>query len=220
MNACLSATTTAPYLPAASRTLPPPVRRSAPWNVFILFLGGFAGIVVILLAVLVLSFRMGGEARTVRHAVFAAAPDEWTPEFEFGVGRLPALLARSGIRLAQSHLDLPPEALAGVAAFRSADVGIYRRSHDSRDLSQAQAMEGVVHAMQQRNWEPVVSVQDGDECVQVFVPKSMDSHRDTQACVFVMEKDQLVIVSARLDLEPLLGIAEHHLSKHALRKAK
>ena len=219
MNAYLS-TTTAPYLATASTLGHRSVQRSTPWNRLILFLGGVAAVGLIFFAVLVFSFRMGGEARAVRHALFAAAPEEWTPEFEFGVGRLPALLARSGIRLAQSQLDLPPEALAGIAAFRSADVGIYHRSHPSNNRTRAQAMEGVDLVMRERDWEPVVSVQDGDDCVQVFVPKSLDSHRDTQACVFVMERNQLVIVSARIDLEPLLGIAEHHLAKHALRKAK
>lgn len=211
--------------PLPSCALPLPTLSQAhprtPWNRFILSLGILASValtgVLTLVLALVLSLRMGGEARTLRRAVFAATPDAWEPQLEIGVGRLPAWIARTGVKLADPHLDLPTEALAGIASFRSADVGIYHRNASAPTASKTETLAHVDAAMTARDWEPVVSVHDGQETVLVFLPKDLHSLRDARACVFVMQKDQLVIVSARLDLDPLIGLIQQklpHLVSH------
>jgi len=198
-------------LPAYAVPTPSSVRRGFRWRWLFLTLGGLASLAVIFLVALLLSFRMGGEARAVRHAVFAATPGEWSPQFELGVGRLPAWLARAGFHLVEGKLDLPPEAGFGVDAFRSADVGVYQRRHSGAPSSHAITLAKVDDAMSGRDWESIVSVQEGRQSVRVFVPKTMTDLRDTQACVFVMERDELIIVSARLNLEPLLELASSKL---------
>jgi hypothetical protein len=44
---------------------------------------------------------------------------------------------------------------------------------------------------------------DGEDAVAVFAPAKTDSLRNVRACVFVMADEQLVVVSARGNLEPL-----------------
>ncbi len=197
-------------------------RRRSPWRWCFLGFGVLAVLATFAFVALLLSFRMGGEARSVRKAVFAAAPGVWERKFELGVGRFPAFLARAGFRVADGPLDLPPEAAAGIAAFRSADVGIYHRRRSAADPGSARTAFGRVdEAMRERDWDPIVSVQEGGRCVRVFVPNTLADTRDARACVVVQERDQLIIVSARLDLEPLLDIVQRKFSEqgflHALR---
>ncbi len=189
-------------------------RRGFRWRWLVLTIGGLTTLAAVFFITLLLSFRMGGEARAVRHAVFAAAPGEWSPKIELGVGRLPAWIARTGFHLFESRLNLPPEARFGVDAFRSADVGVYQRRRSAASSSPGAMFADVDQAMDERDWEPVVAVQEGHQSVRVFVPKNVSNIRDAQACVFVLERDELVIVSARLNLEPLLELASsklHHL---------
>ncbi|MGE3310185.1 MAG: hypothetical protein AB7O66_09470 [Limisphaerales bacterium] len=200
---------------SASATVATRATRSrSPWRWFFLAFGILAAIAVFAIVSLILSFRMGGEARSIRKAVFAATPGEWKRDFEFGVGRLPAFLARAGFQFADSKLNLPPEAAAGIAAFRSADVGIYRRRGSSADLEATRtALGNVDDLMEARDWDSIVSVQEGSQSVRVFVPNSLSDPSDTRACVVVIERDQMVIVSARANLEPLLEIVRTKLAE-------
>jgi hypothetical protein len=200
-------------LPLASCAVPTPfpARRRSPWRWILITLGGLTTLAAVFFITLLLSFRMGGEARALRQAVLAATPGEWAPRFEFGVGRLPAWLARAGFHLAEGKLNLPPEARFGIDAFRSADIGVYRRHHASSQDSSSTILAKVDSSMAAQDWESIVSVQDAQHNVRIFVPKNLSDLRATQACVFVMENDELVIVSARLNLEPLVELASSKL---------
>jgi hypothetical protein len=186
-------------------------RRGFRWRWFMLTLGGLTTLAAVFFITLLLSFRMGGEARAVRNAVFAATPNEWSPKIELGIGRIPAWLARTGFHLFESRLDLPPEARFGVDAFRCADVGVYQRRRSAASSSPGAMFADVDQAMDARDWEPIVAVQEDQQSVRIFVPKDLSNFRDAQACVFILERDELVIVSARLNLEPLLELASSKL---------
>lgn len=199
--------------PLASCAVPTPfpARRGSPWRWILITLGGLTTLAAVFFISLLLSFRMGGEARALRQAVLAATPGEWSPRFELGVGRLPTWLARAGFHLAEGKLNLPPEARFGIDAFRSADVGVYRRHDAATPLSSAATLAKVDASMAAQDWEAIVSVQDDQQNVRIFVPKNLTDLRYTQACVFVMQRDELVIVSARLNLEPLVELASSKL---------
>jgi hypothetical protein len=161
-------------------------------------------------AALVLSFRMGGEARALRQEVFAAAPGEWEREFEIGVGALPSLLSRAALHF----VKLEPEVRAGVSAFRSADIGIYHRRTAGSRASRNDALDRVDTLMARRGWEPLVSVRDGDEAVRVFLPRDLGSLRRTRVGVFVMER------STRRGLRPTGCRTSVALAERARRGAK
>ncbi len=184
-------------------------RRGFPWNLLLAVVATPFVLFAVFVAALILSFRMGGEARALRHEVFAASPGEWERQFEFGVGALPSLLARAGLHF----VDLEPEARVAIDGFRSADVGVYHRRVAATGNSQTEALTRVDTLMARRGWEPLVSVQDGDQAVRVFLPESLSSLSRLRACVFVMDGDQLVIVSARVDAEPLADLAEKMMSE-------
>lgn len=215
-----------PAHPAAFNTLPHPATsprattthpgrpRRSPWPAIFITLGAIAAIIVTLIATLILSFLPGRDTRTLRHAVLAAEPDQWQTTVELGVGRLPSWIARTGLRLAAEPLDLPPEALAAITAFRSADVGVYRRTTplpDSQQPRLATALADLDTVMARRGWEPTVSVQDKDQCVRIFTPRNLHNPHDLRACVLVLDREQLVVVSARVDPEPLIELAQQHL---------
>lgn len=155
-----------------------------------------------LILVLVLSFRMGGEARVMKEVVMEALPNEWERQVEIGVGEIPSFLVRTGLR----WVDLDPVARAGLQAFRSADVGVYRRvaSADAVAERTADLLGKLLERMGRRGWEPVVTVREGRELVAVLVPVGLDSARRLKVCVLVLDGDDLVVVSARGNLEPLI----------------
>jgi len=200
-NAC------APSLPHFAASAPARRRRPFRWGWLVATLAVLASLPVIFAACLILSFRMGGEARALRQAVVASDPDHWRTEFELGVGRLPAWVARNGLRAAAGHLELPPEALAGIASFRAADVGVYRRTSGTGLSLATPPAKDIDAVMARRGWEPVVTVHERDQYVRVFVPEKLDATRELRACVLVLQEDQMVLVSALLDPEPLVGLA-------------
>lgn len=153
------------------RSYPFPGRRRSPWRWILITLGGLTTLAAVFFITLLLSFRMGGEARALRQAVLAATPGEWAPRFEFGVGRLPAWLARAGFHLAEGKIHLLPEARFGIDAFRSADIGVYRRHHASSQDSSSAILAKVDSSMAAQDWESIVSVQDAQHNVRIFVPK-------------------------------------------------
>jgi hypothetical protein len=153
------------------------------------------------LITLILSFRMGDEARVLSRAVSSAAPGEWERQFEIGVGRLPVFLAQCGL----NWIELDPHARAGLLAFRCGDVGIYRRCR-APESDPGRVMANVREAMDRRGWDSVVTVMDGHDTVAVFLPDKISSSRHVRACVMVMDDEQLVVVSARANLEPLMRL--------------
>ena len=55
-----------------------------------------------------------------------------------------------------------------------------------------------------RGWERLVGVLDGEELVSVYVPGKVTSARQVKCCALVFDGRQMVLVSARADVEPLL----------------
>jgi hypothetical protein len=205
-----------PPLPPVANPAPIPVRRRFRWRY--LFLGA-AGLVVtlgvVLVATIVLSFRADADTRVLRRTALQSAPGTWERQFEFGIGRLPVLLAKAGL----SFVELEPEARAALGAFQSADVGIYRRtsagsSGSDPDSGPAGSTAGLLanvgRAMDERGWDPVVQVRDGRDTVAVFVARDGGSSRSLRTCVLVLDGDDLVIVSARANPEPLIQLALQH----------
>ncbi|MFO1513363.1 MAG: hypothetical protein U1F83_10695, partial [Verrucomicrobiota bacterium] len=55
-----------------------------------------------------------------------------------------------------------------------------------------------------RGWERVVGVLDGEDLVGVYVPGKAISAEQLRCCIVVFDGRQMVLVSARANVEPLL----------------
>ncbi len=147
------------------------------------------------------------DSRVVRQALLKAGDAEWTPTIELGVGGGVLGLARRGLGFA----DLPPEARAVVNAVRGADVGIYRLTKGGRN--RVALLEATDRGMSDRGWERVVGVISGSELVAAYLPRDLKSGRDLRLCVMVLDGEEMVVVGARGNLEPLLKLAETELAR-------
>ena len=158
------------------------------------------------LALSVLSYlRVGPDAAALRDSVAPTAAKGWHKQVEFGVGWFPLALARTGLRFA----PLDPEARLALRAVRGADVAVYQRSSADRSPDRGALLLAADQAMTKRGWDRMVGVVDRDDLVAVYVPRKTSSPRDLRACVLVLEPRQLVVVSGRANLEPLLELARN-----------
>jgi hypothetical protein len=149
-------------------------------------------------------FKISGDLQALRDGVIqATSADDWEQDIEVGVGALTFTAARAGL----SFVDLPEEARSALSAARSAEVGIYRLHGDHKRIDRAAMLAGSDKAMLRAGWDRLVGVVERDQLVAVYVPQKMRSLRNIQACVLVFNKHQMVLASARSNLEPLLDLA-------------
>lgn len=165
---------------------------------------GGAVLLAAVLGTLVLSFRMGGEARVVREAVVRADASGWERRIELGLGRVPVALVRG----VAGWFPLPPEARAGLEAIQWGDVGVYRRRSGEGRADGAGLIRGATRAMAQRGWEAAVTVHEPGRTVLVFVPGKAERGWGLRACVVVLCGEDLVVASGRVDGAPLMPLLE------------
>ena len=63
--------------------------------------------------------------------------------------------------------------------------------------------------MSRRGWDRLVGVVDSDQTVAVYVPARSGRELQLDACILVVNRENLIVVSGRTDLEPLLELLEH-----------
>jgi hypothetical protein len=146
--------------------------------------------------------RVNRDAATLRDSVLDSAGTAWNRKFELGVGGLTLGATRLGL----SFVELEPEARAALQTVRGADVGIYEvEGRQRRNLTSMLAAAD--KAMTGRGWERLVGVLKDGQLVAVYLPKGTCSTTNVRVCVAVFQQNQLVIASARTDLEPILEVA-------------
>jgi len=158
--------------------------------------------------------RMGGEMRELRDAVLASLDGDvdYDKEIELSLGPVSLGLARTAVRFAH---DLPDEARMGLQAVRRAEVGVYtlRGNPSNRWAVVTSASE----ALERRGWERAVTVLDGSDTVLVFVPRDLESRKQIDVCVVVLDDADFVVAKARLAPEPLGSLIARAM-KDASRK--
>jgi hypothetical protein len=148
-------------------------------------------------------FRVSSDLRALREGILKSSPADWKEEIEVGVGALTLSVARAGL----GFLDLPSEARTALDAARGAEVGIYRLEKSRGKADRAAMLKAADHAMLDAGWDRLVTVVDDGNLVVVYVPESLRSTRNLKVCVVVFDGRQLVLASARSNLEPLLDLA-------------
>jgi hypothetical protein len=198
----------APLRPIASRS---PLRRLAWPLVFLLVLS--------LIAIVITGFfRLSRDARCLRNSLKLAADAQalqWDRKLELSFGALTFRVLQAGLAFA----PLNPDARAAVQSVRGAEVGIYKL-HGKADLLDPFAMLAAADtAMEARGWDRLVGVANDRELVAVYVPGSTPAKGNLQACLAVMQEEQMVVVSASSNVEQFLELALHQIdTRNAFRR--
>lgn len=191
--------------------LPPPrpaaPRRISPWLVGILGLVLVTAALPVLVALGVWScIRVGGDARALRSAALRASGQRWDRQVEVSAGPVLLGLARLGIGFAPVERD----ARLALDAIRRAEVAVFKSRHRGATDSGMPVLQAADTTMTRRGWERLVGVVNHDATVAVYVPRDNRSDEWLEACVLVLNDENLVIVSGRTELMPLLELAERH----------
>jgi len=148
-------------------------------------------------------FRVSSDVGALRDSVMKSAAAEWDQQIEFGVGAITLNLARAGL----AFVSLDPEARAALDAVRGAEVGIYKLRDGHGRLKHGALLSAADKAMAGRGWDRVVGVANRHELVAIYVPRDVRSARKVKVCLLTLNHEELVVASARSNLEPLMEIA-------------
>jgi hypothetical protein len=156
---------------------------------------------VVLLAMGVTSyFRLSSDTQALRSGLIKASGAEWRQQFAFNLGGWTCGAVRSGM----SFVNLNKEARAATQAVRGVEVSVLRLASGDKAPDRAIMLNAADSAMSKRGWDRVVGVVDGDDMVAVYVSNKTTSCRRIECCVVVFDGEQMIVASARANLQPLL----------------
>ena len=140
----------------------------------------------------------------LRRITARAEPGTWQEEVDVAVGGRVFSLVGFGLALApveERVRDLYPV----IRAAREVAVSVHRRRQSDADADGGRRwMDAVTEQMQGEGWHPMVLVRDSGHGVGIFLPAAWTGEGDLTACVVVRDRGELVLVSARVDPEPML----------------
>ena len=151
-------------------------------------------------------FRLSADARSLRNGLAASLESQalsFHKTIELNVGPLTLYAVRAGLSL----VDLKLEARAGLEAVRATGVGVYKLSARAGRANRTALLKAADEAMDRRGWDRMVGAVHEGSLVAVYVPRTPASGENVEACVAVLNESDLVIVTARTDLEPLMELA-------------
>ena len=126
----------------------------------------------------------------------------WEKTIELNVGGLTCGLARTVI----SCFELKPEARTALQAVRGAEVGVYHLPRRERLANGSAILAAADDKMTARGWDRLVGVIKEGQLAAVYVPKKARSANAVTLCLVTLNDRDLVVVSARGNLEPLLDL--------------
>ncbi len=145
-------------------------------------------------------FHLSSDTRALRNGLMKASGVEWRQHIGLNIGGATLGIVRAGL----SFAPLAPEARAAVQAVRGAEVGIYEMASGTKLPDCAAMLATADTVLNNRGWERLVGVLKGENLVSVYVPVKAISAREVKCCVLVFDGRQMVLVSAKADVEPLL----------------
>ena len=153
-------------------------------------------------------FRLSSDTKALRRTLLSSVEGQWNTTIALNIGWLTTTLLYGG----SQFLELPPEARAALSAIRGVEVGVYQIQNQPRPADYSAALAAADETMTLRGWERIVGVLEGEQCVAVYVPTSKVSAERMRCCVVVMSEGNLVLVSGRGNLKPLLDLASKRLA--------
>lgn len=169
---------------------------------------GIVGILFFVLIGLVRLFLLDGDARTLRDGLSEPAGASLKTKMQLSLGPLSAGLARICVGRVCGLSDEQRQLLSSV---RRLSVGIYDipggSDAERRSFFKLAELDGRMRA---RGWVRLLAVRERHECVLVYVPKEDSDAFDTRICLAVIDGRNLIVASARTDLEPLVAFVREH----------
>jgi hypothetical protein len=160
-------------------------------------------LLVVVVVVVVSFFHLSSDTRALRNSLIKATGVEWRQRIALNADGLTLSAVRAGL----SFVHLDAGARAALQAVRGAEVGVYRLPSGAKSPDRAAMLAAADAAMTDRGWDRVVGVMDGTDLVAVYLPDNTTSARRMKCCVMVFDGQEMVVVSARADLEPLVKYA-------------
>lgn len=178
-----------------------------------IFLGSFLLAIAIPLYLGFAVLHVSADTRTLRNAVIHGDGAKWKKQVEVNVGSLPLWVARFVLPFTPA----PPEARQALSAVRSVDVSVQELRGANPD--RARILREADEDMRKRGWDRVVGVLDHDTAVAVYATPDSGWGGDVKVSVLVLDHKQMVAVTGRAKLEPVLQLAmskaeEGILAKH------
>ena len=182
----------------------PPVIRPRTTHLWLWIVLAVLFLMPVMLVVGVTSyFRLSSDTKALRNGLIKSSGVQWRQRIALNVGGLTLGAVRTGM----SFAPLDAKARAALEAVRGAEVGIYQLASGAEPPDCATMLAAADTAMIARGWDRVVGVIDGDNLVTVYISEKTTSARRMECCVMVFDGRQMVLVSARSNLETLLHIA-------------
>ena len=181
---------------------------------------GFASVALLSIPILILLavvgvtgyFRLSSDASALRQSFMTETKGSWQKKFAIHVGPL----TTGFVRLCSHWVKLPPEPKAALEAIQGAEVGIYKLQGDAMPLDAGAVLVRADKAMSWRGWERAIGVSKEQELVAIYFPRRGFSSEHLKCCLLVCQGRDLVIVSARGNLEPLLETARRKVDMNKL----
>jgi hypothetical protein len=148
--------------------------------------------------------RLGPDATALRNSVIKIAPAKARVVVNVG------FLTTGVVRLVAGFFSIPPEAQMAMRSIRAAEVGVYRLEQRIEDLDRARVLSTAEGAMCKRGWTRIVGVSHEKELVSVFMPKRVCAS-NMKCCVLVISDEDLVVVSARGNIEEVIELAREKI---------
>jgi hypothetical protein len=183
------------------------------------WLWGVAAVVLllpVLLAAGVASYFLpSSDIKALRNGLIKSSGVEWHRRIALNVGGFTLGAVRTGL----SFANLNAEARAALQAVRGVEFGIYQLPSDAQPPDRAAMLAAADTAMTARGWDRVVGVIDGPNLLTVYMPGQTTSARRLKCCVMVFDGRQMIVASARANLEPPLQCLLEQPKISRLRRA-
>lgn len=148
-------------------------------------------------------FRMDADGRALRDALKRGSGASFSRVFQGGVGPVLLMATRLGLRFVD---DLPPEARRAATSVRAARVSVDQIEGRVRPEQYPEMIQEADRAMAKRGWERLACVRESETLVMVYIDPGARRGSTVQTRVAVLESDHLVVVSAKLRLQPLIDL--------------
>ena len=177
-----------------------------------IFVGSLLLAIATPVAIAVAVFHVSGDTRALRNAAIHGDGAKWKKQVEANVGFLPLSLAR----MVLPFTPAPPEAQQALSAIRSVEVSVHELRESQPD--HARILRDADEDMRKRGWDRVVAVLEPNMAVAVYVTPESGRGGKVKASVLVVEGRQMVAVTGRANLQPIMDLAMDQAEEGFLKK--
>jgi len=153
--------------------------------------------------------RLSSDTGALRDSFMTGSHAQWQKKFAAHVGGMTFALVRAVCQF----LPLPPEPRAAVNALHGAEAGVYELPQSSGSANPSAILARADQVMTGRGWLRIVAVAHEHELVAIYIPSKGVTSKRMTCCLAVLNDRELVVVSARANLDPLLQLAAARLAE-------